>query len=574
MKDGLLQLVPPLTLGLALKIAVPCAAVVVAWAFRRYAYEYSERFFVACVSAVRKFADRRWVAVAAVSVLPIVFRLSLLPWLPIPVPAVHDEYAHLLVADTLASGRLSNTTHPFWIHFESPYILHQPTYASIYPPGQGAVLALSQRLTGQPWFGILVVSGLMCGAICWALQEVIGRTWAFVAGLVAVIKLTLLRVGGELVSYWVDGYWGGALAAIGGALLFGALIRSYNELRWHRSLLMAFGWTIVFLIRPFEAAILAVILAVVLATGLLRSSSISWARKVAHVVLPITLVLIVAGSVTAYYNYAITGDPWLLPYQLYKVLYGMPQGFLWQQPVPDPGFRHESLADLYNWQLQEFFGGWSWKNITRTLRSCWEFFLGPLFTIPILALPWAKLNRQSRLIIVPAAAGLLAHGLYWTYMPHYSAAYTVAFILSIVVGLRTIALWRWRGASIGAYVVVALITAALASNIGTIVRLLRDYPIELTERAYVEAQLKQKGQRHLVFVRYRPGHNFHHEWVYNSANIDMAPVVWAREWTAESDRELMGYFADRFVWSVDADAPGGQPVPNLVREPKSISRTE
>src|SRR5262249_11910906 len=148
------------------------------------------------VSKVSKLAERRWLIIAAVAIFPVVFRVALLQWVPNPVPEVHDEYAHLLFADTLRGGHLSNPTHPFWVHFEAPYVLQQPTYASSYPPGQGAVLAVAQWLTGQPWYGVLVSAGLMCGAICWALQEMVGPTWGLVGGLVAVIQFSLLWVWG------------------------------------------------------------------------------------------------------------------------------------------------------------------------------------------------------------------------------------------------------------------------------------------------------------------------------------------------------------------------------------------
>lgn len=62
-----------------------------------------------------------------------------------------------------------------------------------------------------------------------------------------------------------------------------------------------------------------------------------------------------------------------------------------------------------------------------------------------------------------------------------------------------------------------------------------------------------------MIERYGPRHSPDREWVYNAADIDNAPVVWAREMDPASDDRLLRYFDDRRMCLLridnDADPP-------------------
>ncbi len=534
-----------------------------------------------------RLARRKGLAVACVGLSVLLLRLAILPLYPIPIPFCPDDFSFLLAGDTFALGRLTNPTPAMWTHFESIHITMKPTYMSMYFPGQGLILAAGKVLLGNPWYGVLVVSALMCAALYWMLQAWLPPNWALLGGIVAV-----LRIG--LFSYWTNTYHAaGSLAALGGALMLGSLPRLVKTGRFRYGLLMAIGIAIVELTRPYEGLLLSIPIGVVLIRWMWKGKnrpSVTVLMRRAAVPL---LVVMAAGVWMGYYDYRAFGKATTLPYTVDRNEYAIAPYYVWQPPRPEPAYRHAVMRTFYEKGELDFFSKiHSVKGfLPQTLLKVAFFVLfyaGFSLLIPLLMVRRIFLDRRIRFLVVCMA--ILAAGMVIEIylLPHYVAPFTGACYAIGLQAMRHLRVWKPEGKPVG------LALARLTVTLCVVMAGLRLFaqPLHIAasewpasnwnftwfgpehfgvERAQIEARLQKLPGGQLAIVRYNSDHNPFEEWVYNAPDIDGSKVVWAREMDPADNKELMHYYAGRKVWLVEPDAIPARISPYPVPDPVNVA---
>ncbi len=429
---------------MTMEVSLALIAAVVAFGWP----EMASTFFAVTEKAFARLARRRSLAVATVGFTALLLRLAILPVCPIPHPFVPDDFSFLLAGYTFASGRLTNATPPMWVHFESIHISMKPSYMSMYFPAQGLLLAAAKILTGHAWVGVLCSSAIMCAAICWMLQAWLPPSWALLGGMLAVLRLGLF-------SCWVNTYHtAGPIAAIGGALILGALPRFLKKVRLRYALWLALGAILLAFTRPYEGLLLCLPVAAVLIHWLIRGKNRPTTTALLRLMALPLILLFAAGSWMAYYDYRVFGSPLTLPYTVNRNTYAMAPYFVWQSPRLEPEYRHDVMRRFY------YENELAALDEIRTVSGCIQqtllkgarvilFFSGIALLPPLLMLRHIFRDRRTRFLLVCAGVMVAGMLLQIFMLAYYLAPFTALLYALALQGMRHVRLAHMDGRCVG-----------------------------------------------------------------------------------------------------------------------------
>jgi hypothetical protein len=163
----------------------------------------------------------------------------------------------------------------------------------------------------------------------------------------------------------------------------------------------------------------------------------------------------------------------------------------------------------------------------------------PLFLLLLIAvIPLLHEDRKARLLaIILLIFAFAPFSIIWWMQLHYLAPAAAVAACLIMLMLR-----RMFVASpiLAAAVVVLFFVNAALSWMRT-----PDYGFE-PRRQQIARSILAQGGRHVVIVAPDV-----FDAVYNGADLDRAPIVWARDLGADADARLRAYYRDRSVWLLD-----------------------
>jgi hypothetical protein len=202
-----------------------------------------------------------------------------------------------------------------------------------------------------------------------------------------------------------------------------------------------------FMTRPAETALFSAVVIVYLVGKVVVPAPqrvVKFTGAVLVGVLP-ALVLTVA------HNKSVTGDAMKLPYVAYQEEYGIPQTFAFQKAIPSrPGLNANMQIEYEGQRARHDATGLKRVAIVVTsLSRIFQFYIGPLLLIPLLAAMFFWRTAHSKFAFTLIAIILAESLFYGFYFAHYAGAITGLLFLVVAMGFAALRQWRFRGQPTG-----------------------------------------------------------------------------------------------------------------------------
>ena len=401
--------------------------------------------------------------------------------------------------------------------------------------------------------------------MCWMLQGWMPPQWALLGALFCVIR-------SSTYSYWINSYFGGALAAAGGALVFGALPRLRHGWKSRYGVIFALGLGLMANTRAYEGFVFSVPALVAILWWFFSA----WKRNHVHfaAIIPGVAVLLLIAAGMGYYNWRNTGNPLLLPYVVNQREYHITKPFIWQTRYPIPNYRHQVMRTFYIFhELPDYLNrrnpGFYWDMACQRFEVYYDFYIWPLL-IPFAFAMWAMMkSRKMRIVactLVLVVLGLLVEQ--WPPEAHYAAPVLAVALIGALYGLRLMWSWNFNDAPVGPMLVRSVVIIVLLWSLVPLGNSVLDpyglavtiwskgndssatIPINL-ERTRPQAQLEQTPGKHLVFVHFT-GRELPALRIYNEPDLSNSKIIWAYDMGSSKNQKLMCLYPNRHFWFLDS----------------------
>jgi hypothetical protein len=459
-------------------------------------------------------------------------------------PALFDEYSYLIGAKIIAAGHLWMPRHELAEFFDSFHILTDRAYASKYPPGTAASMALALKLGLPAWTAPLACSALAIGMLYLVLTELIDGA----AGILGSVMLVACRLFRRVsVAYLSQPL----------ALLL-ILLAVWAYLKWRqtkspsRAAIIGACLGALAVTRPMEAACLGSLLLIAACfdmRGLAARRALLLSSVATAAILPFLAIQLAC-------NRGITGQWTTLPWTYYAHR-DDPYDNLGSRPLDRNVQIASDLPQKRVIQEEQTFEAYQQKIELPFYRRFLERRLpDALFeTIPfapliaLIPIGLCALNDRRRWLLwafLPLC--VVAYTFYTFSTSHYVVTLAPAAILMTLMGIHALASAH-RGWQNAIWLIASLFI--LAVSLTRLPELEKNPPGDAIfrpiEATRIDRQLAILRPPCVVLFRFSPGCDALAEPVFNTdvAWPDDAPIIRAHDKGDAADQRIFRYYAKR-----------------------------